>query len=156
MYLLKAKSECFERFKEFKALVEKEVDSHIKVLRSDNGGEYTSNQFEAYLKAQGIAHQTSAPHTPQQNGVAEQANRTIVEIARNMIHGQGLGLEFWAEAVSNAVYIRNRCPTSAVHGKTHKKRGVGGSHRLHTLGCLDALHMPRSLMHQGQSLKPSR
>jgi hypothetical protein len=53
VYPLKAKSECFERFKEFKALAEKEVESHIKVLRSDNGGEYTSNQFEAYLKAQG-------------------------------------------------------------------------------------------------------
>jgi transposase InsO family protein len=57
------------------------------VLRSDNGGEYTSNQFEAYLKAQGIAHQTSALHTPQQNGVAERANHTIVEMARSMIHG---------------------------------------------------------------------
>ena len=116
VYPLKAKSECFERFKEFKALVEKEVEAEIKVFRSDNGGEYTSNQFQAYLKAQGIVHQTSAPHTPQQNGVAERANRTIVEMARSMIYGQNLGLEF--EAVSNAVYIRNRCPTSVVHGKT--------------------------------------
>jgi hypothetical protein len=48
VYPLKAKSECFERFKEFKALAKKEVDSYIKVLRIDNGGEYTSNQFEAY------------------------------------------------------------------------------------------------------------
>ena len=74
VYPLKAKSECFERFKEFKALVEKEVEAEIKVFRSDNGGEYTSNQFQAYLKAQGIVHQTSAPHTPQQNVVAERAN----------------------------------------------------------------------------------
>jgi transposase InsO family protein len=74
-----AKSECFERFKEFKALAEKEVESHNKVLWSNNGGEYTFNQFEAYLTAQGIAHQTSAPHTPQQNGVAKPANRTIDE-----------------------------------------------------------------------------
>jgi hypothetical protein len=94
VYPLKAKSECFERLKEFKALAEKEVDSHIKVLRSDNGGEYTSNQFEAYLKAQRIAHQTSTPHTPQQTGVAERANRTIEEMARSMIHGQGLDWSF--------------------------------------------------------------
>ena len=118
VYLLKAKSEYFERFKEFKALAEKEVEANINVLKSDNGGEYTSNQFEAYLKAQGIAHQTSTLHTPQQNGVAERANRTIVKIARSMIYGQGLGLEFWAKVVMNAVYIRNRCPSSAVHGKT--------------------------------------
>jgi transposase InsO family protein len=51
VYPLKAKNECFERFKEFKALAEKEVETHIKVLRSDNGGEYTSHQFEDYLKA---------------------------------------------------------------------------------------------------------
>jgi hypothetical protein len=86
---------------------------------------YTSNQFEAYLKPQGIAHQTSTPHTTQQNGVAERANCTIVEMARSMIYGQGLGLEFRAQAVSNAVYIRNRCPTSAVHGKTQKEAWYG-------------------------------
>jgi hypothetical protein len=137
VYPLKAKSECFERFKEFKALAEKEVDSHIKVLRSDNGGEYTSNQFEAYLKGQGIAHQTLALHTPQQNGVAERANRTIVEMARSMIHGQGLGLEFWAEAVSNAVYIRNRCPTSAVHGKTPQEARCG-----RVFGCIAYAKIP--------------
>lgn len=125
VYLIKAKSECFERFKEFKALVEKEAECSMKVLRSDNGGEYTSNQFEAYLKAQGIVHQTSTPHTPQQNGVAERANRTIVEMARSMIYGQKLGLEYWAEAVSNAVYIRNRCPTSAVDGKTPQEAWSG-------------------------------
>jgi hypothetical protein len=145
VYPLKAKSECFERFKEFKALAEKEVDSHIKVLRSDNGGEYTSNQFEAYLKAQGIAHQTSAPHTPQQNGVAERADRTIVEMARSMIHGQGLGLEFWAEAVSNAVYIRNRCPTSAVHGKTPQEAWCGRKPsvaHIRVFGCIAYAKIP--------------
>jgi transposase InsO family protein len=63
VYPLKAKSEYFDQFKEFKALVEKEAECPIQDLRSDNGGEYTSNQFEAYLKAQGIMYQTSTPHT---------------------------------------------------------------------------------------------
>ena len=132
MYPLKAKSECFEKFKEFKALVEKEVEAQIKVFRSDNGGEYTSNQFQAYLKGQGIVHQTSAPHTPQQNGVAERANRMIVEMARSMIYGQNLGLEFWAKGLAM------RC-ISAIGGqqvrcmeKLCKKRSVVRSHRLHT------------------------
>ena len=145
VYPLKAKSECFERFKEFKALVEKEVEAEIKVFRSDNGGEYTSNQFQAYLKAQGIVHQTSAPHTPQQNGVAERANRTIVEMARSMIYGQNLGLEFWAEAVSNAVYIRNRCPTSAVHGKTPQEAWCGKKPsvaHMRVFGCIAYAKIP--------------
>ena len=125
LYPLKAKSECFEKFKEFKVLVEKQAECDIKGLRSDNGGEYTSNVFEMYLKLHGIVHQTSTPHTPQQNGVAERANRTLVEMARSMLHAQKLGLEFWAEAVTNAVYIRNRCPTSAVQGKTPQEAWSG-------------------------------
>jgi hypothetical protein len=126
-------------------LAEKEVESHIKVLRSDNGGEYTSNQFEAYLKAEGIAHQTSAPHTPQQNGVAERANRTIEEMARSMIHGQGLGLEFWAEAMSNAVYTRDQYPTSAVHGKTPQEAWCGRKPlvtHIRVFGCIAYAKIP--------------
>ena len=145
VYPFKAKSECFERFMEFKALAEKEVEADIKVLRSDNGGEYISNQFEAYLKAQGIAHQTSTLHTPQQNGVAERANRTIVEMARSMIYGQGLGLEFWAEAVKNAVYIRNWCPTSAIHGKTPQEAWCGKKlsvAHMRVFGCIAYAKVP--------------
>jgi len=64
-YMLKAKSECFEKFKEFKALVERQSEHNIKVLRSDNGGEYMSKQFGDFLKEHGIARQTSAPYTSQ-------------------------------------------------------------------------------------------
>src|SRR5579875_1494527 len=145
VYPIKAKSECFEKFKEFKALVEKELEAEIKVLRSDNGGEYTSNAFEAFLKHEGIAHQTSTPHTPQQNGVAERANRTIVEMARSMIYGQGLGLEFWAEAVKNAAYIRNRCPTSAVHGMTPQEAWCGKKPciaHMRVFGCIAYAKIP--------------
>ena len=96
LYPIKAKSECFDKFKEFKALVEKQLEKKIKVFRSDNGGEF--------MKKEGIARQTSAPYIPQQNGIAERANRTIVEMARNMLHAQNLDLELWAEAVVNAMY----------------------------------------------------
>ena len=123
--VLKCKSEVFERFKAWKALVENESDHKVKVLRSDNGGEYTSKAFEAFMREHGIAHQTSAPYTPQQNGVAERANRTLVEMARAMLHAQGLKYEFWAEAVSNAAYIRNRCPTSAVASMTPQEAWSG-------------------------------
>ena len=114
LYTLKTKGECLEKFKEFKALAEKQSGHMIKVFRSDNGGEFISKGFRRFLKKHGIEKQRSTPYTPEQNGVAERANRTIVEMARSMIHAQHLKLEFWAEAVANAVYIRNRCPTRAL------------------------------------------
>ena len=139
VYILKSKGECFERFREYKALVETQSEHKIKVLRSDNGGEYMSNAFLAFLKAHGIEKQTSTPYTPQQNGVAERANRTIVEMARSMIHAQHMKLEFWAEAVVNAVYVRNRCPTRALPSITPEEAWSGKkpciSH-LRVFGCI--------------------
>jgi hypothetical protein len=89
VYLLKAKGKAFEKFKQYKALVENEIGHKIKVLHSDNGGE-----FVAFLVECGIQRQTNAPYSPQQNGVAERANRTIMECARSMILAQGLELAF--------------------------------------------------------------
>src|SRR4051812_20219851 len=66
-YLIKSKDETFEKFKHFKALVEKQTERKIKTLRSDNGGEYTSHAFSRYLKEHGIQHQKSAPYVPEQN-----------------------------------------------------------------------------------------
>ena len=139
VYMLKCKSEVFGRFETWKALVEAQAECKVKVLRSDNGGEYVSKAFEEYLKAHGIEHHTSAPYTPQQNGVAEHANCTIVEMARAMIHGQGMKLELWREAVSNAVYTRNRCPTQALTSKTRQEAWSGiRPHMSHmrTFGCI--------------------
>ncbi len=107
VYFLKSKGEAFEKFKQYKVLVENEVGHKIKVLQSNNGGEYVSKRFDAFIAECGIQRQTSAPYSPQQNGVAECANRTIMECARNMILAQGLGLELWGEAVGTTVYIKN-------------------------------------------------
>jgi hypothetical protein len=122
---LKAKGEAFEKFKEYKALVENEIGHNIKVLQFDNGGEFVSKKFEAFLAECGIQRQTSAPYSPQQNGVAKRANRTIMECARSMILAQGLGLEFWGEAMNMAVYIKNRCPTKALDSKTLQEAWSG-------------------------------
>jgi transposase InsO family protein len=88
------------------------------VLRFDNGGEFVSKKFDTFLTKCGIQHQTSAPYSPQQNGIVECANRTIMECARSMILAQGLELEFWGEAVNTTMYIKNRCPTKAIDSKT--------------------------------------
>jgi len=98
--------------------VENKTEKSIKTLRSDNGGEYINKRFEAYLKAHGIHHQRTTPYTPQQNGVAERANRTIVERARSMIHDRELEYEYWGEAVATTVYLKNRSPTRALDGMT--------------------------------------
>ena len=91
IYFLKKKSEVFDRFKEFKALVENQTEKKIKVLMTDNGGEFCSKEFEEFCKKCGIARQKTTPYTPQQNGVAERMNKTLMERARSMLSGAGLG-----------------------------------------------------------------
>jgi transposase InsO family protein len=85
-YFLKAKDELFIKFQEFKALVEKLFERKIKVLRSGNGGEYTSKEFQDFCQEAGIKRELTTPYNPQQNGVAERKNRSIIEAAKAMIH----------------------------------------------------------------------
>ncbi len=86
----------------------------IKALRTDNGGEYLSASFQDYLADHGIAHQLTIAYTPQQNGVAERMNRTVINLVRSMLHSADLDKRFWAEALSTAVYIRNRVPSRSL------------------------------------------
>ena len=116
IYFLKRKSEVFNCFKDFKAIVEKQSGYMIRTVRSDQGGEYTANDFEAYCTQQGIRHQTTPDYTPQLNGVAERKNRTILDMARSLLKAKKLPKQYWAEAVSCAVYLLNRCPTRSLQG----------------------------------------
>ena len=86
VYFMKTKDQVLEKFKEYEVMVTNMTEKKIKILRSDNGGEYTSKEFSNYLKEKGIQQQLSVPRTPQQNGVAERMNRTTQETARSMIH----------------------------------------------------------------------
>jgi len=98
-----------------------------------------SKAFEAFMREYGIQHQTSTPYTPQQNGVAERANRTLMEMARVMLHAQGLPYDLWAEAVLNVAYIRNRCPTNAVASMTPQQAWSGrrpNIGHMHIFGCI--------------------
>lgn len=99
-------------------MIERQSGRKLKILRTDNGGEYTSNEFQAYLKRQGIKHETTIPKTPEQNGVAERMNRTLVESTRTMIFDANLPKRFWAETLSTVVYLRNCSPTKAVENIT--------------------------------------
>lgn len=116
--IMKSKDEVFTHFKVFKAQVEKQTGLFIKTFRSDQGGEFMSNEFSEFLRTNGIARQTSTARTPGQNGVAERANRTIVECARSMLHAARLPYRYWGEAINTAVYLKNRVPTRALDGTT--------------------------------------
>jgi transposase InsO family protein len=118
VYFMRNKSDVFEYFKEFKNMVEKQTGKSIKILRSDQGGEYTSGAFIRYCKNNEIQQQFTVPHTPQQNGVAERKNRTLVECARSIIKGKNISNGFWAEAISTTVYLKNRSATKILENKT--------------------------------------
>ena len=89
--ILKKKSEAFARFKEYKALVERETSRKIGKLRTDGGGEYTSSEFLTYLCKEGIIKETTTPHTPQSNGFSERTNRTINKTAKAMMFAAVVG-----------------------------------------------------------------
>jgi transposase InsO family protein len=118
VYFLKAKSEVFKYFKEFKAMVENQQNSKIKIFRSDGGMEFCSNEFESYMKEAGIIHQKTNAYTPEQNGSSERNIRTVVERARCLLFDANLDKMFWAEATSTAVYLRNRSVASGLNSKT--------------------------------------
>ena len=160
-YFLKKKSEALEKFKEFKETAENETGVKIKALRSDRGGEYLSEEFKDYLKQCGIRSESTAAYSPQQNGVAERLNRTLMEAARSMMHQSGLSHSFWAEAVSTAAYVRNRMVTTALEcGKTPYQLWHGEKPNLEHIrvfGCAVYIHIPdgerRKLDKKAQKLR---
>jgi transposase InsO family protein len=89
-------------------MVENEMDSRIKCLRSDNGGEFTSNKFMDYCNNHGIKRQFSVARTPQYNGVVERNNMTVQEMARKMIMDSKLTDIFWTQVVHTTIHIQNK------------------------------------------------
>ncbi|GJX14570.1 putative RNA-directed DNA polymerase [Tanacetum coccineum] len=114
VYLLKHKHEVFETFKVFKNEVENQLGKTIKAIRSDRGGEYISQEFKDYLKANGIVQQLTPPYTPQHNGVSERRNRTLLDMVRSMMNLTTLPLSFWDYALESATRILNMVPTKKV------------------------------------------
>lgn len=124
VYPIKNKSDVLV-FKTFKARVELESEKKIKCLRSDNGGEYTSDEFDRFCQQEGIKRQFTMAYTPQQNGVAEQMNRTLLERTRAMLRTTGMAKLFWAEAVKTACYVINRSPSTTIDLKTPMEMWTG-------------------------------
>ena len=141
VYLMKAKSEALAKFKEYVAKVEKQhPKSKVCRIRVDGGGVYASREkFLEYLAEEGIIMEVSAPYSQQQNGISERCNRTVLDLARSMLKHAGMPNTLCAEAVSTAVYIKNRLPSRAVPNSTPFERWMRKkpdiSH-LQTFGCL--------------------
>ncbi|KAJ4718466.1 Retrovirus-related Pol polyprotein from transposon TNT 1-94 [Melia azedarach] len=106
----KHKSEAFKNFRQWKALVENQTEKKIKRLRTNNGLEFCWSEFDEFCKNEGIARHHTVRDTPQQNGVAERMNQTLLERARCMLSNAELTRRFWAETVSTACYLINRGP----------------------------------------------
>ncbi|KAI5352997.1 hypothetical protein L3X38_005889 [Prunus dulcis] len=145
IYFLRCKSEVFTVFKRFRATVELQSGYKVKKLRSDRGGEYTSNEFNKFCDEMGMERQLTVAYSPQQNGVAERKNRTIVEMAKCMMIEKGMPLELWAETVNTAVYVLNRSPTKALDKKTPFEAYSGrkpGLKHLKVFGSVCYAHVP--------------
>ena len=108
VFFIKKKLEAFECFKTFKEMVENETDLKIKTLRSDNGGEFTSNELWNYCEEHGIKRKSSVARTPQQNGVVEWKNKVVEEMVRTMLNDSKLSDKFWVHEVHIDVHILNR------------------------------------------------
>src|SRR4051812_31698449 len=120
IYLMKHKSETFEKFKEFQNEVENHRDKKIKFLRSDRGGEYLSHEFGQHLSDRGIVSQLTPPGTPQRNGVSERRNRTLLDMVRSMMSLTDLPISFWGHALETAAHTLNRAPSKSVETTPHE------------------------------------
>jgi transposase InsO family protein len=108
VFFLQGKSETQEVLKKFLKMAQNEFDVKVKKIRSDNNTEFKNTQVEDFLDEEGIKHEFSVPYTPQQNGVAERKNRSLIEMARTMLDEYKTSDRFWAEAVDTTCHTTNR------------------------------------------------
>ncbi|BBG96571.1 transposable element gene [Prunus dulcis] len=151
VYFIRNKSSAMECFRKFKAMTELQSGYKIKGLRSDRGGEFLSSEFNSFCAEVGIQRQLTMAYSPQQNGVAERKNRTVVEMAKSMLHEKSIPYEFWAEAVNTAVYLLNRCPTKSLNKVTPFEAYTGrkpGIAHLKIFGSPCHVLIPSALRHK--------
>ena len=108
MFFLQDKSETQGTLKRFLRRAQNEFELKVKKIRSDSGSEFKNLQVEEFLEEEGIKHEFSAPYTPQQNGVVEGKNRTLIDMARTMLGEYKTPKRFWSEAVNTACHAINR------------------------------------------------
>ncbi|KAG7597916.1 Reverse transcriptase RNA-dependent DNA polymerase [Arabidopsis suecica] len=143
LYFLKTKDEAFDKFVEWANLVENQTDKRIKTLRTDNGLEFCNRLFDEFCASKGIQRHRTCAYTPQQNGVAERMNRTVMEKVRSMLSDSGLPKKFWAEATHTASILINKTPSAALNFEIPDKKWSGKApiySYLRRFGCIAFVH----------------
>ena len=125
VFFFKEKSDAYHHFNIFKNLAESECGERINFFRTDRGGEFNSEEFRNFYDMNGIKRHFTAPYSPQQNGVVERKNRTIMSCVRSMMKEKRLPLELWAEAVNTYVYVLNRSFTKSLLDSTPYEKWSG-------------------------------
>lgn len=146
VYFLRQKCEATEVFKEFKQEVENETNLKIKKVRCDNGKEFSNRSLSNFLKRSGIKFQLTVPYTPEENGVVERMNRTIMDKTRSMMQESSCDHRFWAEAVNTSVYLINRSPTKLFKDMAPEEKWSGKEINLNHLrifGSIAYVHIPK-------------
>jgi hypothetical protein len=136
--VLRRKDEVFCYFKKIKALTESERGLKLRAFRTDRGGEFNSFEFVTFYEEARVRRNTTAPYSPQQNGVVERRNQTVVEMAWSLMKSMGVPAMFWAEAVRTAVHILNRSLMRSLKGVTPYEAWRGKKPRvdyLRMFGC---------------------
>src|SRR5260221_4075892 len=151
VYPMKNKSDALEKFKEYLAEAERQTSCRLKTLRTYGGGEYFSSEFNSYLKSIGITHESTNPCTPQENGVAERVNRTLVTMAIAMLKSveSKVGRTAWPYTIRHATLIKNVSPHSSLPDSTSPYERYTGNKpsisMICTFGCEATLHIHRDL-----------
>ena len=120
IYLISHRHEALDCFKRYITLVENQLNTKIKSLRTDRGREYLSDLFKAYCNENCIARQLTIPYTPQQNGVVERRNRTLLDMVRSMMAQAKLPISFWGDALMTTTYILNSVPSKSVSSTSYE------------------------------------
>jgi transposase InsO family protein len=149
---LKSKGDALGEFKKLLALVKNELNSTVKEIVSDRGGEFVNHAFEEFTSSRGIKHILAPPYTPEHNGFAEQANHTIIEKARCILMLSHLPHSYWAEAVNTATFVSNFLPTASRGGTSPYELWTDSPPPLSLLcafGCLAYISLAYILIHLG-------
>lgn len=118
VYPLNYKSELYNKLLVFKAYIDTQFQTSLKLLRTDCGTEFVNKRVDTLLSSHGIVHQSSYPYTQAQNGIAECKHKHIIETAITLLHHSSVPINFWFDAIATATFLINRMSSSVLHHKT--------------------------------------